>query len=246
MDAKALETALEASPAPRVTRELLESRIVSTQYHRLTDTLTLAVLTLVNGFTVTGESACASPENYNQEIGEKIAFDNAFDKLWALEGYVLKYRLMWAADAAVDVRAAGLDAELRPGEPFLTPRDVASICHEANRRLCFIGGDRSQAEWRDAPEWQRDSAVAGVMFHVEHPDATASASHDAWMADKLAAGWVLGSVKDPDASPPTHPCLVAFDELPPEQQAKDHLFKGIAHGLRSFLLLPRTLDDAIA
>jgi len=53
----------------------------------------VCVLTLKNGFTVTGESACASPENYNQEIGEKIAKENAVDKIWPLEGYLLKQKL---------------------------------------------------------------------------------------------------------------------------------------------------------
>lgn len=55
--------------------------------------LTFCVLTLKNGFTVTGESACASPENYNWEIGCKIARANAFGKIWPLEGYLLKERL---------------------------------------------------------------------------------------------------------------------------------------------------------
>lgn len=55
--------------------------------------LTLCVLVLKNGFTVTGESACASPENFNKEIGQKIAFENAREKVWLLEGYLLKDKL---------------------------------------------------------------------------------------------------------------------------------------------------------
>ena len=55
--------------------------------------LTFCVLVLKNGFTVTGESACASPENFNAEIGARIARDNARDKVWALEGYLLRERL---------------------------------------------------------------------------------------------------------------------------------------------------------
>lgn len=55
--------------------------------------LTFCVLTLKNGFTVTGESACASPENFNVEIGRKIARENAVNKIWMLEGYLLKQRL---------------------------------------------------------------------------------------------------------------------------------------------------------
>jgi hypothetical protein len=50
-------------------------------------------LTLKNGFTVTGESACASPENFDAELGRKIAFKNAREKIWQLEGYLLKEKL---------------------------------------------------------------------------------------------------------------------------------------------------------
>ena len=55
--------------------------------------LTFCVLVLRNGFTVTGESACASPENFDAEIGRKIARQNAVDKMWPLMGYALKERL---------------------------------------------------------------------------------------------------------------------------------------------------------
>ena len=79
--------------APRLTPQLIDETIVYESYHRLTDVLTVCVLTLRNGFTVTGESACASPENYNEEIGNKIARENARDKIWVLEGYLLKQKL---------------------------------------------------------------------------------------------------------------------------------------------------------
>lgn len=55
--------------------------------------LTFCVLVLKNGFTVTGESACASPENFNAEIGRKIALENAKQKIWPLMGYALKSTL---------------------------------------------------------------------------------------------------------------------------------------------------------
>ena len=55
--------------------------------------LTFCVLTLKNGFTVTGESACASPGNFDAEIGRKIARENAVNKIWMLEGYLLKQKL---------------------------------------------------------------------------------------------------------------------------------------------------------
>lgn len=55
--------------------------------------LTFCVLVLKNGFTVTGESACASPENFDAEIGRMIARENARNKIWMLEGYLLKEKL---------------------------------------------------------------------------------------------------------------------------------------------------------
>jgi len=57
------------------------------------DLLTFCVLVLKNGFTVTGESACASPENFDAELGRKIARKNAIDNVWPLMGYALKERL---------------------------------------------------------------------------------------------------------------------------------------------------------
>lgn len=79
--------------APRLTPDLIESKIVKEEYHLLTDVLTVCVLTLENGFTVTGESACTSLANYNKEIGDRIARDNAKEKIWVLEGYLLKQKL---------------------------------------------------------------------------------------------------------------------------------------------------------
>ena len=80
--------------APRLTPDLIDAAIVGEYYHVFPGTmLTVCCLTLRNGFTVTGESACASPENFNAEIGQKIARGNARDKIWALEGYLLKEKL---------------------------------------------------------------------------------------------------------------------------------------------------------
>ena len=108
---------------------------------------------------------------------------------------------------------------------------IAAICHAANKAWCESMMDMSQPVWVDAPAWQRESAVNGVLFHQANPDAGDSASHDSWMAEKVAAGWVYGEVKDPDAKPPTHHCIVPFEDLPPEQQAKDRLFRAIVHAL---------------
>lgn len=77
----------------KVTIESIEAKIVHTDYVRIGETLTICALTMANGFVVTGESACASPENFNAELGQKFARENAVNKVWALEGYLLKERL---------------------------------------------------------------------------------------------------------------------------------------------------------
>jgi len=80
--------------APRVTPERLDEVIKDEDYHVFPNSqLTVCCLTLENGFTVTGESACASPENFDADLGRKIARNNARDKIWALEGYALKQKL---------------------------------------------------------------------------------------------------------------------------------------------------------
>jgi hypothetical protein len=104
--------------------------------------------------------------------------------------------------------------------------NAAILCHEANRGYCEAIGDTSQVPWADAPQWQRDSAIAGVKAIYEDPDTTPEDSHEGWMKKKIEDGWVRGDVKD--AEKKTHPCMVPYDELPAEQRVKDVLFGVVA------------------
>jgi len=80
--------------APRLTPEKIDATIAHADYHVFAGScLTVCCLTLKNGFTVTGESACASPENFDSVIGCRIARENARQKIWMLEGYLLKDKL---------------------------------------------------------------------------------------------------------------------------------------------------------
>lgn len=106
---------------------------------------------------------------------------------------------------------------------------IARVAHEVNRAYCEALGDTSQPKWEDAPAWQRESARMGVDLHTMG-DFGPEASHISWMNQKLNDGWVYGPVKDAEAK--THPCLVPFENLAPEQQAKDYLFRGVVHALR--------------
>lgn len=114
-----------------------------------------------------------------------------------------------------------------------TPRKftevIATMCHQANKAWCEVNGDDTQKDWKDAEQWQRDSAIKGVEFKLANPDAKDDAQHNAWMADKVADGWVYGEIKDAVAK--THPCIVPFGELPEFQQKKDKLFCAIVDAL---------------
>ena len=111
----------------------------------------------------------------------------------------------------------------------ITVEQAARICHELNRIYCQTIGDYSQPTWDTAPDWQRDSAINGVRFHLNNPGALPSHSHESWLAQKEIEGWVYGPVKDPEKK--EHPCMVPYDELPLEQQVKDSLFSGTVKSL---------------
>lgn len=106
---------------------------------------------------------------------------------------------------------------------------IAIVCHEANRAYCTTIGDNSQVTWSNAPQWQKDSAIKGVSFCLDNPDAPPSANHDSWLKEKHETGWIYGPVKDADKK--EHPCFVPYSALPIEQQKKDALFKAIVAAL---------------
>ena len=107
---------------------------------------------------------------------------------------------------------------------------IAMACHEANKRWCESNGDETQSHWETAEQWQRDSAIKGVEFRINNPDAGEDSQHNAWMADKVADGWVYGETKDFGLK--THPCIVSFGQLPEFQQKKDKLFCAIVDALK--------------
>lgn len=150
-DESAIEQEIQAKGLnkPRITPQHIDEQIVSKYfftaedgvtgeeqansrpcavYERSLSLLTFCVLTLRNGFTVTGESACASPENFDAEIGKKIAFTNAREKIWLLEGYLLRDFLYANREQVVqpertleqrlaDTAAYNLGALVAPYEP---------------------------------------------------------------------------------------------------------------------------------
>ena len=112
----------------------------------------------------------------------------------------------------------------------MTVEEIARVVHEANRAYCVTQGDFSQPVWDEAPDWQRQSALKGVQFHLDNPTAKPADSHNSWLNEKIATGWVYGPVKDPIAK--THPCFVPYEQLPAAQQKKDALFIAVIHALQ--------------
>lgn len=117
---------------------------------------------------------------------------------------------------------------------FLTPPEIAGVCHEVNRAYCNAIGETGQPPWADAPEWQRVSAELGVLARLLDPTLTPEKMHELWLAEKKADGWTYGDRKDPDTK--KHPCIRPFHHLPLQQQMKDHLFGAVVEALRPFAM----------
>lgn len=116
--------------------------------------------------------------------------------------------------------------------------NIAKAAHELNKAYCESIGDNSQPSWEDAPEWQKSSAINGVTFHLNNPDATPSASHESWLKQKTEEGWKYGEVKNPETK--EHPCFVPYEQLPNEQKAKDYIFRQTIHSLKPYLPIEKT------
>jgi hypothetical protein len=107
----------------------------------------------------------------------------------------------------------------------MTLEDIARICHEANRAYCETLGDMSQPPWSSAPDWQKNSAIAGVAAIYYGDVKTPEESHLSWWRQKQDDGWRFGPVKDEGNK--THPCMVPYNQLPEEQCRKDSIFFAI-------------------
>lgn len=112
--------------------------------------------------------------------------------------------------------------------------EAAKRAHEANRVYCESLGDETQLPWHEAPEWQRESAVAGVRSLLRSPAMSPKQQHAAWCESKRRAGWKYGDRKD--AEQKTHPCLVEYAQLPEDQRMKDIIFQAVVRS---------TLDETL-
>lgn len=111
----------------------------------------------------------------------------------------------------------------------MTLEGIARVVHEANRAYCLALGDHSQPLWQDAPDWQQQSAMIGVLGILDGEITSPRASHESWLDEKRRTGWRYGPRKDPERK--EHPCMVPYEQLPEEQRAKDRLFFAIVEAL---------------
>lgn len=128
--------------------------------------------------------------------------------------------------------------EIIKSEPSLEVLQIALVCHQANKAWCEANDDNSQKDWHGAEYWQRQSAINGVKFRLENPNAGHDAQHNSWLEEKVKDGWVYGEVKDTVAK--THPCIVEFEKLPEFQQKKDAIFCAIVDSLSAKKMLTIT------
>jgi DNA-binding transcriptional MerR regulator len=176
----------------------------------------------VNGYVTTGTAARA------------LGISTATLTRWVARGYVTPaettagghYR--WDLDVLrAQVERARLAARREPGQTLA--EDIASVIHDANRRLQIVQGDpRPSPLWDDAPEYQVRESTESVMRALADPGRTPEENHQGWLERLTADGWTLGP-KDEAAK--THPLLVPFDQLPAEAQQKDRLFIAIVRAL---------------
>ena len=111
----------------------------------------------------------------------------------------------------------------------LSAEQIAQVAHEVNRAYCQAIGDEYLPSWDLAPTWQKDSVLNGVKWRLQNPDTTPEQTHESWLKQKVAEGWVYGRKKDLDTK--QHPCLVPYVELPTSQKAKDYLFNTVVKQL---------------
>lgn len=112
----------------------------------------------------------------------------------------------------------------------MNAKEIAKVCHEANRAYCATQGDNSQKRWEETDLPIKDSVIAGVVYKLKNPNITPEDQHEAWSKFKSEQGYVYGATKSDRLK--THPCLVPYFELPEFQKTKDILFQSIINALK--------------
>lgn len=145
---------VKTKTAPRITRDGIAAKIAQADYFQQ-GVMTICAITMANGFTVIGNSAPASAENFDADVGRRLAYDDAFRKLWPLEGYLLRERLaeaeaplaerLRAALRAVIVTCGGIaEPETSDDFLFLAPEEVRAVMKARGRERATLAKARAQ------------------------------------------------------------------------------------------------------
>ncbi len=112
---------------------------------------------------------------------------------------------------------------------------IAKVAHDINRAYCLAIGDNLKPvwKWEDAPQWQKDSYISGVIYRIDHPNTTPKEMHDEWLKHKKENGWKYGPKKNQKTK--EHPCIVPYEKLPTEQKTKDFLFSQVVESLKDLI-----------
>jgi Phage protein (N4 Gp49/phage Sf6 gene 66) family len=149
--------------APRVTKQELDAAIHRIDYFTAADgvrgatpnglrttvphdslkLLTICVITLKNGFSVRGESACASPENFNKELGQRLAYENAFSHLWPLFGFKLKDQLSQIDKAG---KVTGKITELGDVKTYIGTKVIRAVPMNREQYVRYRGWELPENE----------------------------------------------------------------------------------------------------
>lgn len=106
---------------------------------------------------------------------------------------------------------------------------IAQVMHETMRAWQKANGQAPAPPWSRAPKWMRESSAASVVWRIANPNASDSAQHDQWTAQKEADGWRHGRVKD--GKKKTHPMMVPYNQLPEFERRKDTLVNAVIDAL---------------
>lgn len=106
---------------------------------------------------------------------------------------------------------------------------IAQVVHEAERAWQLVNGNKDYPTWDKASNAMKEKVANNVEFHIENPLAGDAGFHVRWLRTQEAEGWKWGKVKDEVQR--THPRMVPFHLLPPQDQARDRLFVAIVKAL---------------
>jgi hypothetical protein len=106
---------------------------------------------------------------------------------------------------------------------------IAQVMHEAVRAWQKANGQAPAPPWSQAPKWMKEASREAVVWRMENPQAPSSTQHEQWLAEKRAAGWRYGKVKN--GAKKTHPLMVSYADLPQVERRKDAMVGALIDSL---------------